>query len=44
METSITTRVAASITADFVTFGALNLIADYAHPAAPAARVAIAAR
>jgi hypothetical protein len=44
MKTSITTRVIGLITAAFVTFGAIDLIAAYAHPSAPAVQLAMAAR
>jgi hypothetical protein len=44
MKTSITTRVTAFITAAFITFGAVDLIADYAYPEAQPVRVATAAR
>jgi hypothetical protein len=44
MNTSIKTRVAALIAAIVVTFGTIDLIADYAYPTAPAVRVASTAR
>jgi hypothetical protein len=44
MKTSITTRITALITAAFVTFGFVDLIADYAYPEAQPVRVAIAPR
>ena len=40
MKTSITTRVTALIAAAFVTFGAIDLIAEYAYPPAPAVQLA----
>jgi hypothetical protein len=42
MKTSITARVAALLAATFVTFGAVDLIADYAYPVATPVRVATA--
>jgi hypothetical protein len=42
MKTSITVRVAALLAAAFVTFGAIDLIADYAYPEATPVRVATA--
>jgi len=42
MKTSITARVSALVAAAFVTFGAIDLIADYAYPEATAVRVATA--
>jgi hypothetical protein len=44
MNTSIKTRVAALVAAALVTFGAIDLIADYAYPSAPALLVASVAR
>jgi hypothetical protein len=44
MKTSITARIAAVITAAFVTFGSIGLIADYAYPPGPAVQLATAAR
>jgi hypothetical protein len=44
MKISITARVAALITAAFVTFGTIDLIADYAYPPTPAVQLATAAR
>ena len=44
MKTSITTRVAALVSAAFLTFGAIDLIADYAYPRAPAVQLATTAR
>ena len=44
MNTSIKTRAAALVAAILVTFGTIDLIADYAYPAAPAVRVASTAR
>jgi len=44
MNTSIKTRAAALFAAILVTLGTIELIADYAFPAAPAVRVASAAR
>ena len=44
MNTSIKTRAAALVAAIAVTFGAINLISDYAYPTAPAVRVASTAR
>jgi hypothetical protein len=44
MKRSITTRVAALIAAAFVTFGAIDLIAEYAYPSPAPARVATSAR
>ena len=44
MKTSITTRIAGLITAALVTFGVIDLIADYAYPTAPALLVASVAR
>jgi hypothetical protein len=43
MKTSITTRVAALVSAAFLTFGAIDLIADYAYPRT-AVQLATAAR
>lgn len=44
MNTSNKTRASALVASIFVTFGAINLIADYAYPAAPAPVVASATR
>jgi hypothetical protein len=44
MKTSITARVAALVAAAFVTFGFVDLIADYAYPEAQPVQVATAAR
>ena len=44
MNTSIKARTAALVAAIVVTFGTIDLIADYAYPTAPAARVASTAR
>jgi hypothetical protein len=44
MKTSITARVAALITAAFVTFGMIDLIGDYAYPPTPAVQLATAPR
>jgi hypothetical protein len=44
MKTSITARVAALVAAAFVTFGSVDLIADYAYPEATPVRVATAPR
>jgi hypothetical protein len=44
MKTSIKTRAVALVAAALVTFGGVDLIADYACPSAPALRVASAAR
>ena len=44
MKTSTTARVAALITAAFVTFGTIDLLADYAYPPTPAVQLATAAR
>jgi len=44
MNTSIKSRAAAVVAAILVTFGTIDLIADYAYPTAPAVRVASAAR
>jgi hypothetical protein len=44
MKTSITARVAALVVAAFVTFGFIDLIADYAYPVVPVLRVATAGR
>ena len=44
MNTSIKTHAAALIAAIVVTFGTIDLIADYAYPTAPAVQVASTAR
>jgi hypothetical protein len=44
MNTSIKTRAAALVAAIVVTFGTIDLIADYAFPVAPAVQVASTAR
>jgi hypothetical protein len=44
MNTSIKVRVAALVAAAFVTFGAIDLIADYAYPTTPAVIVASTVR
>lgn len=44
MKTSITTRIAGLIAAAFLTLGAIDLIANYAYPSAPAVQLATAAR
>jgi hypothetical protein len=44
MNTSIKTRAAALVAAIAVTFGTIDLIADYAHPAAPTVLLASTAR
>ena len=44
MNTSIKTRAFALIASILVTFGAIDLIANYAYPVAPAALLASAAR
>jgi hypothetical protein len=44
MNTSIKARVAALVAAAFVTFGVIDLIADYAYPTTPATLVASAGR
>jgi hypothetical protein len=44
MKTSITTCVAALVSAALLTFGAIDLIADYAYPAVPAVQLATAGR
>lgn len=44
MNTSTKTRVTAFVAAAFVTFGAIDLIASYAYPEAPAVLIAAVAR
>jgi hypothetical protein len=44
MNTSIKTRAVAFVASILVTFGAIDLIANYAYPVAPAALMASAAR
>jgi hypothetical protein len=44
MNTSIKTRVTAFVAAAFVTFGAIDPIASYAYPEAPAVLIATVAR
>jgi len=44
MKTSITARVTALVAAALVTFGFIDLIADYAYPEAQPVRVATAGR
>lgn len=44
MNISIKARVAALVAAAFVTFGVIDLIADYAYPIAPAVMVASTVR
>lgn len=44
MKTSIRTRVAAAVAAMFLTFGVVDLVANYAYPAAPAVLMASATR
>jgi hypothetical protein len=44
MSTSIKTRAAALVAAILVTLGAIDLMADYAYPVAPAVLLASAAR
>jgi len=44
MNTSIKTRATALVAAILVTFGTIELIADYAYPVAPAVQLASTAR
>ena len=44
MNTSIKARAAALVAAIVVTFGTIDLMANYAYPAAPTVRVASTAR